>query len=342
MSDDALADRLLAVIRRITGLPDLAYRGAPERLTGGYWAELLAFSLEHAPPGWQGQLVARVMPDAGTAAKETAVQSTMADAGVPTPRVRASGGPDDGLGRAFMVMDRADGVPLLAGIDRVAGLLGAPRRLWRMPDVLASVMARLHSVDPTPIRARLARIDGVPATLADHLEWLSAMAQLFDRSDLAAAAQWSLDHEGESALDVVCHGDLHPFNVLIDDNGDVTVLDWSVALIAPRTYDVAFTSLLLANPPIAVPDPAQPAVRAAGRALAARFVRRYEHHRGEAVDATALTRYQAIVALRALLEVAQWVHEGVVDARAGHPWLLSADAFAARVTAVTGVPVRPR
>ena len=339
---DVQAERLLCVLRGVTGVADLGYRGLPERLSGGFWAELLAFSLEHAPPGWQGQLVARVMPDAGTAAKETVVQSAMADAGMPTPIVHASGGPHDGLGRAFMVIDRAEGVPLLAGIDRIGGLLGAPLRLWRMPDVLASVMARLHAVDPAPIRQRLARIDGVATTLADHLEGLRSAAQLVDRADLAAAARWSCDHEGGSADDVVCHGDLHPFNVLIDDNGGVTVLDWSVALLAPRTYDVAFTSLLLANPPIVVPGPAQWAVRATGRGLAARFVRRYEHHSGTRVDAAALPRYQAMVALRALVEVAQWVHQGVVDARAGHPWLLSGDAFAAKVTAVTGVPVRPR
>jgi aminoglycoside phosphotransferase (APT) family kinase protein len=341
MRDD-LAERLLCVLRGITGVSDLMYREAPERLTGGFWAELLAFSLDHAPPGWRGQLVARVMPDAQTAAKETVVQAAMADAGVPTPTVRASGGPDNGLGRAFMVMDRAEGVPLLAGIERVSGLLGAPRRLWRMPDVLASVMAQLHATDPAPTRQRLAQLDGVRATLADQLDWLRAWAQQSNRADLAAAAQWLLDHRGTDANEVVCHGDLHPFNVLVDHDRNVTVLDWSVALLAPRAYDVAFTSLLLANPPIAVPGPAQGAVRAVGRGLAARFVRRYEHHSGTHIDATTLPRYQAMVALRALVEVARWVHEDVVDARTGHPWLLCGDAFAGKVTAVTGVPVRPR
>jgi hypothetical protein len=36
------------------------------------------------------------------------------------------------------------------------------------------------------------------------------------------------------------------------------------------------------------------------------------------------------------------VHQGLVDSRAGHPWLLSADAFAAHISEVTGVTVRPR
>ena len=46
--------------------------------------------------------------------------------------------------------------------------------------------------------------------------------------------------------------------------------------------------------------------------------------------------------LRALVEVAGWVHEDTVGARAGHPWLVSGPAFARRLTALTGVSVQPR
>ena len=29
----------------------------------------------------------------------------------------------------------------------------------------------------------------------------------------------------------ICHGDLHPFNVLVDDRGQTTVLDWSAEVV---------------------------------------------------------------------------------------------------------------
>jgi len=93
----------------VTGLPALAYAQAPQVLSGGSWAELLAFSLADPPAGWPRDLVARVMPEPGLARKETIVQAAVAAAGDPTRAVRASGGPDSGLGRAFMVMDRARG-----------------------------------------------------------------------------------------------------------------------------------------------------------------------------------------------------------------------------------------
>ena len=338
--DEDLAGRLLCVLRNLTGAPQLEYTDPPTRLTGGFWAELLAFELRDAPTGWDGPLVARVMPDPSLARKETVVQTAVALAGVPTPRVRAGGGPDDGLGRAFMVMDRADGDPLLAGLDSAAGLLGAPRRLWRMPDLLADAMAKLHTVDPDPVREQLASVEDVARTVPEMLDHIEAWTTVTERADLVSATRWLIEHPVAAGADVICHGDLHPFNMLIDDNGRVTVLDWSAAVLAPRALDVAFTSLMLSNPPLAVPGSVRPLLRGAGRGLARRFRSRYRVHSGHSIDRTTLDWFQAVVCLRALAEASSWVHDGIVESRAGHPWLLSGDRFAAHLRAVTGVPVR--
>jgi aminoglycoside phosphotransferase (APT) family kinase protein len=340
VSDD-LADRLLCVLRERTGTPALEYEATPVRLTGGFWAELLAFELRRPPPGWEGPLVARVMPDPATARKETIVQSVVADAGVPTPRVRAAGGPEDGLGRAFMVMDRVDGVPLLAGLESTAGLLGAPRRLGRMPDMLASLMAQLHAIDPRPVRDELAAVEGIARTLPELLASLQSWSASSRRDDLVAAAGWLITHPIHAGDVAICHGDLHPFNVLVDGAGHPTVLDWSTAVLAPRAYDAAFTTLVLSNPPLVVPAPARPLVALAGRGLARRFLHRYQRHSGYMVEEATLAWFQAVVCLRALAEAASWVHAGVVDSRRGHPWLVSGSSFASHLGAVTGVAVRP-
>ena len=100
VNSDGLADRLLAVLRSVTGSLSLAYTRAPVPLTGGFWAELFAFSLAQPPDGWPHDLVARVMPEANTARRETLIQAAVAAAGFPTPVVRAAGGPDDVSGRA--------------------------------------------------------------------------------------------------------------------------------------------------------------------------------------------------------------------------------------------------
>jgi aminoglycoside phosphotransferase (APT) family kinase protein len=141
---------------------------------------------------------------------------------------------------------------------------------------------------------------------------------------------------------VICHGDLHPFNLLLDADGIVTVLDWSASLIAPRAYDIAFTSLLLTEPPASLPGPLRRVVRGIGRRLAARFLRSDEQYSQVKIEPETLAHLHAVVCLRALVEVAHWVAGGVVDERGGHPWLTNGASFASRLSIVTGVEVRPR
>jgi aminoglycoside phosphotransferase (APT) family kinase protein len=340
-----LAERLLTVLQNATGTSGLEYERPPEPMRGGFWAELFSLSLANPPDGWPAELVARLMPDPGTARKETIVQSAMAAAGFPTPFVRASAGPDCGLGQAFMVMDRAAGGPVLSGLDGGLTPAAVLRLLRRVPGLLAGSMARLHALDPDLVRGELEQVPevpvSVPVSVTDLLTMLARFAAEFGRPDLVGAARWLTDHPPAPAPDVICHGDLHPFNLLAD--GDrVTVLDWSTALLAPAAYDVAFTSLLLSEPPLRVPGWQRPLVRVFGKLLARRFVRGYRRETATTIESGELRWYQAVVCLRALVEVASWVHQGVADTRAGHPWLVSGPAFAGRLAALTGAPVRAR
>jgi aminoglycoside phosphotransferase (APT) family kinase protein len=341
LNNGTLPGQVLAVLRDLTQSPALEYARPPERLTGGFWAELFAFSLADPPDGWAGELVARVMPDPAIARKEAAVQTAVAAAGFPTPAVRASGSPSAALARAFMIMDRAPGQPLLSGLDGIAAIGRGAHLLWRIPDSLAVTMAKLHSLNPEPVRGLLDNIGTASASVGGLLEAQCQLARRHGRGDLAAAAQWLMDHPPLPAPDVICHGDLHPFNLLIDGD-QMTVLDWSRALLGPRAHDVAFTSLLLAEPPLARPGPLRPLVRLLGRRLARRFIRRYQHHAGATVGLQALQWHQGLVCLRALTEVSGWASEGHEHAHAGHPWLLLGPAFAARLTATTGVRVEAR
>jgi aminoglycoside phosphotransferase (APT) family kinase protein len=338
--DTGIAERLIGVLRTAAGTPGLEYGRRPEPMRGGFWAELLSFTLANPPESWPAELVARLMPDPGSARKETIVQRAVAAAGFPTPLVRAAGGPDDGLGRAFMVMDRAAGGPALSGLDGLSPA-AVPRLLREIPDLLATSMARLHELDPGLVRGELEQLREVPVTVPGLLGAVGRFAGEFGRTDLVHAARWLTDHPPRPAPDVICHGDLHPFNLLAD--GDrITVLDWSTALLAPRAHDVGFTSLLLSDPPLRVPGWQRPLVRMFGRVLARRFVRGYQRRAGVTVEPHELRWHQAVVCLRALTETASWVHEGTASAHAGHPWLISGPGFARRLTSLTGVPVRTR
>ena len=102
----------------------------------------------------------------------------------------------------------------------------------------------------------------------DLLDQPATQPHTLARPDLVGGA--SAGRPPSVSTTVICHGDLHPFNLLVDDNGDVTVVDWTAAIRAEPAYDVAFTAMLLANPPLDAPVPSSP-LRPLGRAAGERW-----------------------------------------------------------------------
>jgi len=335
-----LSDELLRMLRRDVGDEDLAFGEEPARLSGGFWAELLRFRLTNAPQDWDQPLVARLMPDPQIAAKESIVQAEAAAQGYPTPTVRLVTRPDNGIdGRALMVMDLAAGAPPLSGLAGGAAVAKVPSLVRALPQLLAQVLAQLHALDPDPIRDRLTSAAVQRPDLDAMLDGFRTAATQLGDEPLQAAVAWLDAHRPTGTTEVVCHGDMHPFNVLVDDQGLPTVLDWSAAVLAPREYDLAFTSLMLAEPPLLAPGPVRPLLRGFGRALSRRFLRAYFRQTNTVTDRAALAWFQALVCIRALTEVAWWTHAGVLDERAGHPWLINEAALIKRLHRTTNVAV---
>ena len=146
-----------------------------------------------------------------------------------------------------------------------------------------------------------------------------------------------------SEREAICHGDLHPFNLLVDGER-VTVIDWSLGLVADPAFDLAFTALTMSMAPIDIPRAVRRPVRAAARQGARQFLRRYRQLSPGAETSLTddmLQWYSAVHCLRALVELAGWIAAGTANDRAGHPWLVMAPQMAVRLTEVVGHPVRP-
>jgi hypothetical protein len=168
--------------------------------------------------------------------------------------------------------------------------------------------------------------------VGDLLEHFAAAAKVLERNDLQCAIAQLAARRPPEGPTVVCHGDLHPFNLLVD--GDrTTVIDWTAAVRAEPAYDVAFTSLLLANPPLPAPRPLDAVIARVGRVLARRFTNDYLHL-APTPDLSPIGWYQGLHGTRLLLDAAS---NRPTDA--GHPFSALADAAAAALEAATSVHV---
>ncbi len=344
MGEEGTVDRLLAAIRAAAGDETLEWRNEPTPLSGGFWAEMWKVSLTgpHLDKPLSGPLAARVMPEEGTAAWETAVQQHLASMGFATPAVRLSGAPGPELDRAWMLMDFHHGQPLLSGMSGLSALARLPTLIRDLPDQLARHAAALHRIDATSL-IELVDIFDESWDVVGMLEHLAALADEADRRDLAHSAEILLDRRPTSDRPVViCHGDLHPFNILSRPDGDPehdTVLDWSAARLADPLYDITYTHVLLSNPPLSGPAPIQAVVKRMGQLLAKRFVGRYKHHTDRPVTGgAAFNWFTAVHCLRMLIEVSVWEADDTLEEHPNHPFLTMQEVAAAKVALVVDRP----
>lgn len=319
--------------------PGTTLASEPSPLAGGFWASMYRLHLAGQPQGVPAEVVFRIAPDATMGAKELAVQQTVADLGFATPHVRLSRPADEDLGGSWSVMDFAEGTPPLGNLDGLAALRRAPGLFAHLPVQLAAAMAGIHLLDPEPVSAA---VDAAAPTVAwrveDLFEHFEAAAEVLGRADLAAAVRALARQRPSEGATVICHGDLHPFNLLVADGGHVTVVDWTGAIRAEPVYDVAFTAMLLANPPLDAPGPLGAVIHWVGGRLARRFVARYRTLAPDH-DLGALDWYRALHGARMLIEAASIEARNGSDA--GHPFGVLIPVASSALNTLTGVPINP-
>lgn len=323
---------LLAVLERVSGRTGLRFRREPERLHGGFWAEIHAFELEDPPRGLEGELVLRLMPDAARAKRESAVHAVVSEAGYATPRIRAAGDASGGFasGRAFIVMDRIAGGSIAGGLPLRERIAALPR----VPSLLASALVELHALPAPMLRERLAarglpaETIGVEALLAELERSIAALGA----ADLAHALDGLHKVRRREADTVLCHGDMHAFNLILRGGRVAAVIDWTNARLAEPEFDVAYAALLLDQLPIDVPALVRPLVARAGHRAARRLVGEYRTRR--ALDGDKLAWYDALHALAGLVRV-RLAGSGLpatTPLADSHPWVRMVPANAARLS----------
>lgn len=176
---------------------------------------------------------------------EASVQNAVADEGYPAPRVHLTCKDIGVLGGTFMVMDRMPGIPML---EMKANL----------PEALAEAHASLHRIDPGPLVGKLESL-GITNPAYSRDRTLSSVRRSIDRLGLDwldGGFRWLWDSIPPDPVDpVICHGDFHPLNILVEGDRVSGVLDWPGFRVWDAAYDVACTKVICAQaaPPL-LPD----------------------------------------------------------------------------------------
>ena len=243
------------------------------------WGEnqLIKLYDDEAPAGWVEQMAR--------------VDHALYAAGLPVPAT--SGEIVEVNGARGLVYERIEGVPI------AHALLGAP-------DVNADTVAQLaHTF--AEAHARVHACGNIPEVPLQR-QFFPTVIRRLDvlPPDLKEAVLKALDSLPDG--DRLCHGDFHPFNVLLSPRGPI-VIDWNNAHIGNPLKDVARSSLILEGVSISQPE-VQPLVDQFRQA----YLERYFELRPDD-DREQLAACRPVVAAMRLsdgiLEIKDWLLEQI-------------------------------
>jgi len=237
---DEVAAALRAYVAGHLGVADACLAERPERIGHGFDTYIYSFRLESQAlaAGWERPLVLRLYAGEGDGAKaerEAAVQRFVTSRGYPALEPLAVETHASGFGLPLMIMERAPGVPMLERL----GL--NPRAVRRQFAAMADLHAALHRmpVEGCPLVSDEPLVERRLAEFRERLQHI-------DNDELQRGMRW-LEQRKQTAVveePSVCHNDFHPLNILVADDGRMTVLDWSDAAVGDRLHDVARTLAL--------------------------------------------------------------------------------------------------
>ena len=322
-TDQTVATRLLEYLRVALQRPALTYAQAAARVRGGFETSIYGFALSGAPEPLRGRLVLRLFAEADEpdrARKEAAIQNSIAKACYPAPRVFITETDPRVLGSVFLIMERMPGHTLahyFEGLGRGRSARELAILLMRMPAMVREFSAtmscaqlQLHQLPVEPL-VRAVEDAGFPIdtiTFDGKLNWIRLTSEKPALGGLQPAVRWLERNRPDEQQRVICHCDLQPFNILVEDARLTGVIDWGNVTIADPALDLGFTLSEIATVPIEVPRVLQPFFRAAMKGGGRRYLRSYR--RMLPVDDAIVNYYQVFACVSQLTRAADRLARG--------------------------------
>jgi len=161
------------------------------------------------------------------------IERALYEAGLPVPKVGELVEIDGGLGQVY---ERIEGGSMAEALLGIAG--AEPGTIAELARTFAQVHASIHAHG---------RIPGLPSQqlLATVIRRIDVLPPDLKETTLKAFGKLP---EGNR----LCHGDFHPFNVLLSSRGPV-VIDWNNAHVGDPMEDVARSEVILSGLSVAQP-----------------------------------------------------------------------------------------
>ena len=233
MNQDKISSRLLEYLRTELKNPDLNYRTAPKLIWQGFETFSYKFQLENAPKELGKTLKLRLFPVTieNTAYKEGTIQNLLLETDFPIARAHIICENKKHLGGEFIISDFLPGKTLAEALP-----------FEEVPEALADIHVVLHRIDSSKIVEAL-KLSNVSPEWYDGTIWSDTRGE--NIRWLKPAVTWIKENEPEIERSVLCHGDFHSNNVLIESGRVSGILDWSAAHIGEPERDVTSTMTVI-------------------------------------------------------------------------------------------------
>ncbi|MGY5874798.1 MAG: phosphotransferase [Candidatus Thorarchaeota archaeon] len=215
-------------------------------LTDGWGTEIHSFNLDYSLDGknLSNQLVLRMYPSPYgeyRSEKEYLLLRGLNEAGYPVPVVQHLETDGSHLGMPFIIMDRIEGHLLDDDLQ-------ITERQDESLNLFCKLFVNLHLVDWKGIVQDPSGFESndphffVNDGIASYKETL----EHHNRTELFPILEWLQDRANNVPCDSpsLIHGDFHPRNILIDNDGTPFVIDWTASAVTDYRADLAWTLLL--------------------------------------------------------------------------------------------------
>lgn len=222
------------------------------KITSGWENEVYLFDAEYNVEGKRDyeELVLRIYQGdnvAGKAQREFKAMKRLHELGFPVPKVYTLETENPIFGNPFVIMEKINGQIFWKVIDNVT-----PEKRMVLVNQFCQIFVNLHSLDWQLLDfPQLPYDPKEPYGYINHLLlWVKGYADKFPESKpFQPVLDWLSDNREAVPCErlSIVHWDYHPANLILKDDGEAIVIDWTNVDIGDYRADLAWTMLLVSS-----------------------------------------------------------------------------------------------